>query len=74
MKGLNDLVKAMQTKENKAARIVKPAKVPAWTEKMTLKTYEKALEVWIHQNRDLSENERFHEVIETLFNWQNMWQ
>ena len=33
---------------------------------MSLRTYEKVLEVWVHLNRDMGENARFHEVIESL--------
>ena len=49
------MVETMNAKESKTAKIVKPAKVPVWTQKMALETYEKALEVWIHQNRDMGE-------------------
>ena len=63
---IKNLVGTMNARESKAAKIVKPARVPVWTEKMTLGTYEKALEVWINQNRDMSENARLHEVVELL--------
>ena len=33
---------------------------------MELETWKKTLEVWIHQNREIGENVRFHEVIESL--------
>ena len=56
----------MQTNGGKAAKIVKPAKVPVWTQKMELRTYMKALDIWTEQNRDLSEIQRFYEVVESL--------
>ena len=66
VKEIKNLVGTMNARESKTAKIVKPARVLVWTEKMSLRTYEKALEVWINQNRDMSENARFHEVVESL--------
>ena len=45
MEEIKNLVGTMNVRESKKAKIVKPAKVPVWTEKMSLMTYEKALEV-----------------------------
>ena len=65
--GQHELIKEMaKGQENRTAKIVKPAKVPVWTQKMELETWKKTLEVWIHQNREIGENRRFHEVIESL--------
>ena len=33
---------------------------------MELKTYMKTLDVWMEQNKDVSENVRYHEVMEYL--------
>ena len=44
---LRRFVGAMSTREGRAAKIVKPVKVPVWTEKMMLETYEKVLKVWV---------------------------
>ena len=63
---IKNLVGMMNARESKTAKIVKPAKVPVWTEKMSLKTYEKALEVWLSKNWDMSVNAKFHEVVESL--------
>ena len=65
-KMIEGFLKAMQANEGKTTRIVKPAKVPVWTQKMELRTYWKALEVWMEQNRGLSENQRVYEVVESL--------
>ena len=63
---IENLVGTMNARESKVDKVVKPAKVSAWTEKMSLRTCEKVLEVGIHQNRDMDENGRFHEVMESL--------
>ena len=56
----------MKLKENKTAKLVKPAKVPVWTKEMTLAVYLKALKAWMEQNKDISEHMRFHDVIKLL--------
>ena len=45
MEEIKNLVGMMNARESKTAKIVKLAKVLVWTEMMSLKTYEKALEV-----------------------------
>ena len=37
------IIEAMKVKENKTAKLVKPAKVPTWTKEMILAVYLKAL-------------------------------
>ena len=66
LKTLIGVVEALKDSGGKVTKVVKPAKVPVWVQKMDLKTYEKALDIWIEQNKDLSENQRFYEVIESL--------
>ena len=66
LKTLIGVVEALEDSGGKVTKVVKPANVPVWVEKMDLKTYEKALNIWIEQNKDLSENQRFYEVIESL--------
>ena len=38
------VIDSMKVKENRTAKLVKPARVPAWTKEMTLTVYLKALE------------------------------
>ena len=57
---------AMKVKENKTAKLVKPAKVSIWNKEMTFAVYLKALEAWMEQNKDISEHVRFQDVIESL--------
>ena len=57
---------SMKVKETKTAKLVKPAKVPVWTKEMLLAVYLKALDVWMETNKDISENVRFQDVIESL--------
>ena len=66
MEEIKNLVDTTNARESKTAKVVKPVKVQVLTEKMSLKTYEKALDVWLSQNKDMSENARFHEVVESL--------
>ena len=60
------LIEAIQGKENRTAKIVKPARVPAWTKEMTWAVYLKALEAWMEQNKDLSEAVKYQDVMESL--------
>ena len=41
--GIREIVEMMDKKENRTAKIVKPARVPAWTKTMSLEVYLKAL-------------------------------
>ena len=63
---LSQLEKVLQGNENRTEKIVKPEKVPVWTQKMELETWKKTLEVWIQQKREFGENVRFHKVMESL--------
>ena len=47
-------------------KLVKPAKVPSWSKGMKLDVYVKSLQVWMEMNKDVSEAERFQDVIESL--------
>ena len=47
------IIESMKVKENKTAKLIKPAKVPAWTKEMTLAVYLKALEAWMKKNKDM---------------------
>ena len=60
------VIDSMKVKENRTAKLVKPARVPAWTKEMTLAVYLKALEAWMEQNKDMSEHVKFQDVIESL--------
>ena len=60
------IIESMKVKETQTAKLVKPAKVPAWTKEMTLVVYLKALEAWMEQNKDMSEHVKFQDVIESL--------
>ena len=60
------LIEAVLGRENRTAKIIKPARPPAWTKNMTLEVYLKALEVWMEQNKDISEHVKYNDVIETL--------
>ena len=60
------LIDAVLGRENKTAKIVKPARVPAWTKTMTLEVYLKALEVWMEQSRDIPEHVKYNDVVESL--------
>ena len=50
----------------RVANITKPAKVPTWTNKMSLETYVKQLITWCEINQDVPENVRYHDLIEEL--------
>ena len=66
--GQRELVETMKRGQNSTAKIIKPARPPAWTKNMTLEVYVKALEVWLTQNREIPELVKYQEVIETLKN------
>ena len=44
---VKQIVMAYKGNENRTAKVVKTAKVPAWTKQMSLETYLRTLEVWI---------------------------
>ena len=61
------MVEAVKGTANRATtKIVKTAKVPTWTQKMSLENYLKSLSVWMHQNEDIGDEIKFQEVIESL--------
>ena len=60
------LIEAILGRENRTAKIIKPARVPAWTKTMTLEVYLKALEVWMDQNKDIPEHVKYNDVVESL--------
>ena len=72
--GMNKIVESQNTNmavmiesmKTKTTKLVKQAKVPGWTQYMTLDVYLKALEVWMEVNKDVSEGVRFQDVIELL--------
>ena len=45
---------------------MKASKVLSWTKQMTLEAYLKSLQVWMEQNKDMSVNMKFYEVVESL--------
>ena len=47
------VIESIKLKENMTAKLVKPAKVLAWTKEMRLAVYLKALEAWKEQNKDM---------------------
>ena len=53
-----------QGNENRTTKIVKTTKVPTWTKQIALEAYLKALQVWMDQNKKMSENTMFYEEVE----------
>merc|ERR1712177_48105 len=47
-------------------KLIKPAKVPAWSKGMQLRPFIKSLEVWMENNKDLPEHSKYNEIIESL--------
>ena len=47
-------------------KLEKPAKVPSWSKGMELDVYVKSLQVWMEMNKDVSEADRYQDVIESL--------
>ena len=47
-------------------RVVKLAKVPTWTKDLSLKTYTKQVNTWNEINKDVSENIKYQDLIESL--------
>ena len=50
----------------KSTKLTKPAKVPSWTNDMSLETYVKQLTTWQQINEDIPEFAKYHELIEEL--------
>ena len=50
---------------NRTAKIIKPAKVPTWTKSLSLETYTKQIETWSQLNKDVPENTKYQDVIES---------
>ena len=52
--------------DDNTAKIIKPAKVPTWTESLSLETYIKQIETWSEINKDVPENTKYQDHIESL--------
>ena len=58
------VIKAIQ--KGTTNKLIKPAKVPAWSKGMQLRPFIKSLEVWMENNKDLPEHSKYNEIIESL--------
>ena len=47
-------------------KLIKPAKVPSWSKGMQLRPFIKSIEVWMENNKDMPENSKYNEIIESL--------
>ena len=52
--------------KDRPKKLVKPVKVPSWSEDMKLDAYMKALEGWMEMHKDVSEAVSFQDVRESL--------
>ena len=64
---LDNIEKAMiEFTKGKTNKLIKPAKVPSWSKGMQLRPFIKSIEVWMENNRDMPENSKYKEIIESL--------
>ena len=52
--------------DNCIAKIIKPIKIPTWTRSLSLETYIKQIEMWSQINKDVPENTKYQDLIESL--------
>ena len=52
--------------KGKTNKLIKPAKVPSWSKGMQLRAFIKSIEVWMENNKDMPENSKYNEIIESL--------
>merc|ERR1712101_9526 len=52
--------------KGKTNKLIKLAKVPSWSKGLQLRTYIKSIEVWMENNKDMPENSKYNEIIESL--------
>ena len=52
--------------DNFLVKIIKPVKVPTWTKSLSLETYTKQIDTWSQINKDVPENTRYQDLIESL--------
>merc|ERR1712120_85644 len=57
-------IKAIQ--KGTTNKLIKPAKVPAWSKGMQLRPFIKSIEVWLENNKDLPEHSKYNEIIESV--------
>ena len=50
----------------KATKLVKPPKPPVWTKEMVFETFEKQISRWSDNEKEVTEVEKYHELIEEL--------
>ena len=50
----------------RAARLTKPAKVPSWTNDISLETYVKQIETWDEVNEDVPPITKYQDFVESL--------
>ena len=64
IKELQELV--IEAAKGRTNKLIKPAKVPSWSKGMQLRAYKKSIEVWMENNKDMPENAKYQEIIESL--------
>ena len=47
-------------------KLIKQAKVPTWSKGMRIDSYKKALGVWMENNREIPDNVKYQEVLESI--------
>merc|ERR1712101_98295 len=63
----NNLEKVLtELAKGKTNKLIKPAKVPSWSKGMQLRAFIKSIEVWMENNKDMPENSKYQEIIESL--------
>ena len=74
-KNLEDTVKSLANDVQQVVKVltkgttnklIKPAKVPSWSKGMQLRPFIKSIEVWMENNKDMPENSKYNEIIESL--------
>ena len=45
---------------------IKPAKIPTWTKGLCLETYTKQVNIWSEINKDVPENTKYQDLVESL--------
>ena len=56
----------LQNQTPQTTKIVKMSKPPAWTKEMNIKSYETQVLRWNDKEKEISDTEKFHEVLESL--------
>ena len=56
----------IEMSKGKTNKLIKPAKVPSQSKGMLLRAYKKSIEVWMENNKDMPQNSKYNEIIESL--------